>query len=262
MVENKPKVDWKPEDIFRAIHDDVKNRLAEGRAALKNPVTKGTASERTWIKLLRRYLPKRYRVASAHVVDNTGKFSDQIDAVIYDRHYSPPIFSFEGQLIIPAESVYAVFEIRQKVNASNIEYAKNKVRSVRSLDKTNGPVFYCGKVVKPKWSPPKAIGGILTLDSEWSDASLESNLKSNLKKPCKDGTYTNLDIGCIAEKGYFISEHILLDEFFDGDKGSWLYSGDMSTTAFLFSLISALQRQGTVPAIDMHAYKILLERCS
>lgn len=262
MAEHKPKVDWKPEYIFRAIHEDVKNQLTQGRMALKNPVTKGTASERTWIKMLRRYLPKRYRVASAHVIDSCGQFSDQIDAVIFDRHYSPPIFSFEGQLVIPAESVYAVFEIKQVMNSKSIEYAKKKVRSVRSLHRTSASILYNGELREPPTSSQKIIGGILTLDSSWSSKSLESNLKSALQKVDENGKNTYLDTGCIAEKGYFLTNRILYDEFFNDGNSSWFYSGDIPTTAFLFSLISALQKQGTVPAIDMNKYRILLERCS
>ena len=44
-------------------------------------------------------------------------FSEQIDVVVFDRQYSPFIFNYEGQTIIPAESVYAVFEAKQTVNA-------------------------------------------------------------------------------------------------------------------------------------------------
>ena len=261
MAENKPKVDWKPEDIFRAIHDDVQNRLAEGRTALKNPVTKGTASERTWIKLLRRYLPKRYRVASAHVIDSNGKTSHQLDAVIFDRHYSPPIFSFEKQLIIPAESVYAVFEIKQDLNKKNIRDAQKKVGSVRSLHRKCAPFFHMGELRHPTgW--PKIIGGILTLDSKWKSDTLKSSLLSALKEAQKDKGNTRLDIGCIAARGYFVSDPALELDLFEGGDDSWFRSGEMSTTDFLFFLLSRLQRQGTVPAIDMFAYRLLLERSS
>ena len=46
-------------------------------------------------------LAPRYQAATAHVVDSEGNFSDQIDVVVFDRQYSPFIFTFEGQKIIP-----------------------------------------------------------------------------------------------------------------------------------------------------------------
>ena len=69
-------------------------------------------SEAVWLELLNSYLPTRYQAAKAVVVDSEGAFSDQIDVVVFDRQYSPFIFRFEGQTVIPAESVYAVFEAK------------------------------------------------------------------------------------------------------------------------------------------------------
>ena len=63
---------------------------------------KATASEKVWLELLQTYLPQRYQAATAHVVDSLGAFSDQIDVVVFDRQYSPFIFNYEGQTIIPA----------------------------------------------------------------------------------------------------------------------------------------------------------------
>jgi hypothetical protein len=43
------------------------------------------------------------------VVHNLGNFSQQIDVVVFDRQYSPFIFTYENEAIIPAECVYATF---------------------------------------------------------------------------------------------------------------------------------------------------------
>ena len=96
--------------------------------------------------MLAQYLPKRYRVASAHVVDSIGNFSDQIDAVVFDRQYSPFIFTYANQLIVPTESVYAVFEAKQTADANLVKYAQDKVASVRSLHRTSLPIPHAGGV--------------------------------------------------------------------------------------------------------------------
>ena len=90
-----------------------------------------------WLDLLQSYLPQRYQAATAHVVDCEGKLSDQIDVVVFDRQYSPFIFKYEGQTIVPAESVYAAFEAKQTVNAALVQYAQDKVASVRRLRRTS-----------------------------------------------------------------------------------------------------------------------------
>ena len=54
--------------------------------------TAGAATERHWIALFERYLPKRYKASSAFVIDSRGNRSRQIDIAIYDHFYSPLLF--------------------------------------------------------------------------------------------------------------------------------------------------------------------------
>ncbi len=102
------------------------------------------------MELLDTYLPKRYQVATAHIVDSKGVFSDQIDVVVFDRQYSPFIFRFQGKIIIPAESVYAVFEAKQAINAAQIAYAQDKVASVWRLHRTSLLNPYANGIYPPK----------------------------------------------------------------------------------------------------------------
>src|SRR6201999_3278630 len=123
-------------------HEDIEQKLAIVRKNFAHPGTKGDANEQVWIELLDTYLPKRYQAAKAHVVDSNGQFSQQMDVVVFDRQYSPFIFTYQGQTIVPAESVYAVFEAKQSINAERIDYARKKVASVRRLHRTSLPIPY------------------------------------------------------------------------------------------------------------------------
>lgn len=105
--------DWSLSQLFASLHEDIQLRLGTARKAFQHPGAKGDASEGVWIEMLDTYLPKRYQAANAFVVDSLGNFSDQIDVVVFDRQYSPFIFKFNEQIIVPAESVYAVFEAKQ-----------------------------------------------------------------------------------------------------------------------------------------------------
>jgi len=75
------------------------------------------------------------------VVDSKGELSEQIDVVMFDRQYSPLIFHIEDQEIIPAESVYAVFEARQTIKRSPYRICTKKVESVRRLYRTSLPIL-------------------------------------------------------------------------------------------------------------------------
>ncbi|MAZ87931.1 MAG: hypothetical protein CL693_09815 [Cellvibrionaceae bacterium] len=231
--------DWSLSTLLTHLHKDIERKLNAARETMGHPGTKGDCSENIWLELFNSYLPERYRASKAHVVDSNGKFSDQLDVVIYDRQYSPFVFQLNEQIIIPAESVYAVFETKQSVNASMIEYAQKKVASVRSLHRTSLPIPYAGGTYPSKPLIP-IIGGILSLESDWSPA-LGDSLSEHLGSDINNGL---LDIGCVASHGYF---HLEENEFV-------LLSEEKAATAFLFKLISKLQFSGTVPMIDIEAY--------
>lgn len=236
---------WSLSKLLAGLHDDIEQRLARARASFGHPVVKGDASEHVWLELLQTYLPLRYRAEKAHVVDSDGTFSEQIDVVIFDRQYSPFIFKFEGQMIIPAESVYAVFEAKQAINAGQIDYAQKKVATVRRLHRTSLPIPYAGGTYPPK---PLAhiLGGILTFESDWSPP-LGDPLIAALSQSPGD----RLDIGCVAAHGMFGCD----------DTGCQVIAPvGKPATALLLELIARLQNSATVPMIDTRAYARWLER--
>lgn len=231
---------WSLAQLLASLHDDIQGRLAIARRTLAHSGTKGDASESLWVELLEKYLPKRYQASTAHVVDSHGAFSDQIDVVVFDRQYSPFIFNFQGQTIIPAESVYAVFEAKQTANASLLEYARRKIASVRRLQRTSLPIPHAGGTYPAK-PLQHIVGGLLALDSDWSPA-----LGQPLRNALAAATPAErLDLGCIATHGTFFLEAT-------GDYS--LNSSGKPATAFLFELIARLQAMATVPMIDIRAY--------
>jgi len=171
---------WSLEVLLQSLHDDIHQQLEIARKSFNHPGSKGDVSETIWLELLQKYLPERYRAEKAHVVDSKGNFSQQIDIVIFDRQYSPFIFNFKDEYIIPAESVYAVFEAKQSINATYVNYAHEKIESVRKLYRTSLPIPHAGGTFPAK-APIKIIGGILTFESDWTPGMGES-LMTLLKK--------------------------------------------------------------------------------
>jgi hypothetical protein len=230
---------WSLETILSSLHDDIQSKLDISRKSFAHSTTKGDASEEVWLELFQNYLPKRYQAEKAHVVDSQGNFSDQIDIVVFDRQYSPFIFNFKGELIIPAESVYAVFESKQTMDLDIVRYAGQKVASVRKLHRTSLPIPHAGGTFPAKPLMP-IYGGLLTFESDWKPAlgdALSRALKSHSSEE-------QLDIGCVAARGYFLRD----------DSEYVFQNGGKPATSFLFKLISMLQFSGTVPMIDVLAY--------
>jgi hypothetical protein len=236
---------WSLPRLLAGLHDDIERRLATARSTLGHPGTKGDASERVWLELLQTYLPRRYRAEKAHVVDSNGDFSQQIDVVVFDRQYSPFIFCFEEQIIVPAESVYAVFEAKQAINAEQIAYGQRKVASVRCLHRTSLPIPHAGGTYPAK-PPAHILGGMLAFESDWSPplgdaliAALDTTVDSRL------------DLGCIAAHGVFAC---------DASGCHSVVVKGKPATAFLLELIARLQSIATVPMIDTRAYARWLDQ--
>jgi hypothetical protein len=230
---------WSLTQLLAGLHDDIERRLETARKSFGHPSSKGDASEAVWLDLLTTYLPRRYQAAKAHVVDSKGNFSDQIDIVVFDRQYSPFIFTFEDQKIIPAESVYAVFEAKQTINAELIRYAQGKCASVRVLHRTSLPIPHAGGVYPAK-KPGPILGGMLSFESDWTPP-LGQPLKLALSVP---DAASRLDIGCVAAHGIFsrVNDHFAV------------VAEKKPATAFLLELIARLQELATVPMIDVRAY--------
>lgn len=226
-------------NLLDHLHGQVENELTTARRALSHPTDKGDASETVWIELLSKYLPQRYVVSKAHVVDSKGSFSDQIDVVIHDRQYSPLVFTFKDALFVPAESVYAVFEAKQDATSDTVGYAQRKAASVRCLHRTSVPVPTVDGVRPPK-KPGHILAGLLTLSCPWQPPLAET-LAGHLQQDQGEGV---LDLGCLADAGLFVRVA----------EGFSLQPGPRAATRFLFELIARLQELGTVPMLDVRAY--------
>jgi hypothetical protein len=66
---------WSLEKLLAGLHGEIEMRLQRSRAAIGHAVAKGDATEGIWIELLTNYLPRRYRVAKAFVIDSAGTCS-------------------------------------------------------------------------------------------------------------------------------------------------------------------------------------------
>lgn len=238
------KVDIK--SLFYSLQTQMSGKLSTNRQHIFHPGTKGDTSELNWIEWLKAYLPKRYSVDKAFIIDCEGNISDQIDVVIYDQQYSPFVFNQDGAYYIPAESVYAIFEVKQEINKDYVVYAAEKAKSVRVLKRTTALIPHAGGFYEPK-PHNRILAGILTLSSGWT-SPLGDNLDKvllNLEHDCK------IDMGCVLEEGSFLVDYA---------KTIILKSTKEETLIFFFlKLLIELQKLGTVPAIDIDCYGSALD---
>jgi len=258
-------------ELFTGLQKQMEAQLSTNRENILHPGSKGDSLENVWIEWLRKYMPNRYSVDKAIVVDSEGELSNQIDLVIYDQQYTPFVFTQNGVSYIPAEGVYAVFEVKPDLegsaysngeNVSYIEYAGRKIESVRRLKRTSTAIIDRG-VSKPPRPLTKIVGGILTsVNSYTKKETIEKHMKS-LK------ALKTIDMGCIVEYGSFYIEYngeeklgiTDLDERIQTYYKDRKYmkmnicTKDKALVTFFLQLSRYLQQSiGTVAAIDFNAY--------
>lgn len=174
---------------------NTKQKVLESKLdiLLEHPITKGEHCESAWIDFFRSFLPNKYAVDKGFVFDHKGNVSEQIDIIIYDSLYAPLMFGTDaGEKFITAESVYAVFESKPKIDKETLEYAKYKINSVTALKRTSRGVINAGNYCKPR-ALTNIIGGILAIESVGLD-TIEKHL----------GVYNNIDVGCAIKMHSFL----------------------------------------------------------
>lgn len=208
---------------------------------------KGEVNEQYFIDFLRRYLPNRYTVDKAMVIDSHGATSDSIDVVVFDRQYTPTLLDSEKHRYVPAESVYAVFECKPTINKTYLTYAAEKAASVRRLHRTSIPIVHAGGC-HPAKAPHDIVAGILSIDVEWVDG-LGAAFQEN--HAALTGQFS-LDCGFAAKGASF--------DTFNQDRSLTFGPANNSLAHFAFRLLSRLQACATVPAVDWSAYASQLSK--
>lgn len=227
--------------LFLGHQETLKAELLQARTAMSHPTLKGDRSECRWRGMLERHLPRRYRVCRGVVVDSHGAQSDAIDVIVHDAHYCPLLLDKDGTCFVPAESVYAVFEVKQAIATREIRYAGEKAESVRRLHRTSAAIVDRGEARPPRDLPP-ILAGIVALEAKWADG-FGGSFRRALASLTEEG---RLDLGCVLAAGSF--------ELGESDGTVAVFPPETALVSFFVRLVARLQGIGTVPAIEWHRY--------
>jgi hypothetical protein len=261
---NQPKIKSEKDGLkflseaFTFEQRTLESKIKAAQSTITHDATMGNVIESQWIsEFLQKYLPDRYAVGSGIIINSEGKTSDQIDIVIHDNQYTPNLLSQGSHQFVPAESVYAVIEVKPQINKQMLEYAGKKAASVRRLMRTSIPIRYA-KGTYPAKELHCIIAGIVGVDLGWTggfDQTFKKNLGSSLATP------NQIDFGCALSHGSF--DIFNYDQVFLNspqidpalfDQNLVIKSSNNSLVYFMFRLLSRLQAIGTVPAVDWSKY--------
>lgn len=259
-------------ELFEGLQNQMIAQLNTNRKNITHAGSVGDALENVWIEWLRKYLPNRYCVDKAIVIDSNGDTSDQIDIVIYDQHFTPFVFNQNGFIYVPAEGVYAVFEVKpdfmgsfkvsSKETINYFEYAGRKIESVRKLKRTSARIINAGEYKDPR-ALTKIIGGILASTNSIAKEQTVINHLNSLKG------LKSMEMGCAITYGSFYVDYDGVQDLSPENVQECIekYYADrtvlsvefsekeISLVSFFLQLTHYLQQViGTVASIDLDSY--------
>lgn len=237
-------------EILDGLQARLEGELRGNRVAVTHPGARGEASEEDWLRVLKDHLPHRYQADRAFVIDSEGACSEQIDVVVYDQQYSPLLFNQANQRYVPAESVYAVLEVKQDLSREHVLYAGEKAASVRRLRRTSAQVPHVEGIARPRPLPP-IVAGIVTYHSSWTPP-FGAPLRQVLAELTTD---QQINIGCALVHGTFEARYPI-----GHDVDITVVDGPRSLVQLLMRLLKQLQALATAPAIDYEVYLARFER--
>jgi hypothetical protein len=241
-AKTKARIDGKVflKSAFAAEQEVLAVQLKLSSESITHDGVMGEVNEQHFIHTLRKYLPKRYAADNGIVIDSNGATSDQIDIVIYDNLYTPTLLDQHAHRFIPAESVFCVLEVKPTINKKYLEYAANKAKSVRDLERTTIAIKQLdGTSFKKPLFP--IIAGIVATSIGWKDGISSQQFTKTLN------TLAN---NSILNCGLALS-----DKAFDNYSQTLTLSPkENSLIFFIFRLLEQLQSMGNPAAVDWSKY--------
>lgn len=247
---DKPLEKFDLDNAYAAKEKELAARFSLGGELTTHGSIVGTGTEHGWYGYLRGFLPQRYGVATGKVVDSRQQQSEQVDLIVYDAFYSPMLFTVADATFVPAESVYAVFEVKQTLDKEHVAAASQKAKSVRRLQRTSALIpNQFGTEIRKNLDDLPILAGILASGSEWK-VPFDDVLTKHLAEQDPNEA---LDFGCALGAGAFDTTR----EPVPNGRGLLDVSvsvPDRTLSYFTMRLLHRLQQLGTVGAIDYEAY--------
>ena len=111
--------------------EDVANEMSRQSTAIRRDFSQhrlsaGENRQDLVENFLLSHLPERFGVSSGFVVSHDGMFSNQADLVVVDKKNNAPLYGNNRNKLWPAEAVYALIEVKTKLDAANLTDSVSK----------------------------------------------------------------------------------------------------------------------------------------
>ncbi|WP_198368490.1 DUF6602 domain-containing protein [Roseomonas rosulenta] len=125
-----------PSNVFSNVLNQAETRLALDASGAENFEHRGIKGNERALALadfLRSHLPSIFAVGKGEAIDFKDNRSGELDLFLYDRMSAAPIQSSSENILVPAEAIYAVIEVKSILTGDEIEKCLNSAKKVRAL---------------------------------------------------------------------------------------------------------------------------------
>jgi hypothetical protein len=143
-----------------------------GSASVRHHGSRGTEREEAVARFLKLYLPTTVEVVhNAEIVTTSGDVSPQCDIVLIDNK-TPRLSDMESHRIVPAESVYAVIEVKSKLTGPELKDSCRKIAAIKEYPRAaliqssaTSPALRVGSNYGSRFAVRPIFGGVFAYDS-------------------------------------------------------------------------------------------------
>lgn len=159
------------EQTFKGIKDKMLIDFNDISSQVTHRGSKGKIREREIIKeYLGKYLPGNIGIANGECISTDGTVSPECDVILYEKNTTPYLIHKDGYQVFPIECVYAVIEIKSKLDKDQLKDSIDKIEKIKSMPKTayekqKGPVIQSTTLYGKEWEYFPTIGIIFSFDS-------------------------------------------------------------------------------------------------
>ncbi|MDR6395905.1 DUF6602 domain-containing protein [Herbaspirillum seropedicae] len=131
-----PRGSSRPSEVFKDVLDSAARQLhiaSSEAAAFKHNGIRGDERAANLARFLRQHLPSNIGVAKGEAIDFRDRRTGQLDIVIYDADMTAPISSQSENVLVPAESLLAVIEVKSVLTQNDLNGCFQSAQKVRAL---------------------------------------------------------------------------------------------------------------------------------
>ncbi|WP_133164370.1 DUF6602 domain-containing protein [Solimonas fluminis] len=131
-----PRGSSRSSEIFKAVLDTAARQLhieSDRAAAFQHRGIRGDERAAALANFLRQQLPGNIGVAKGEAIDFLDRRTGQLDILIYDAEMSAPISAQSENVLVPAESLLAVIEVKTTLTQSDLDDCYSAARKLRAL---------------------------------------------------------------------------------------------------------------------------------